>query len=52
MGGKTLLLITATSPAGISHRQQELSEVLGVSLATVNRDLARARDWLKGELKF
>jgi RNA polymerase sigma factor (TIGR02999 family) len=30
--------------------QAELSEFLGVSLATVNRDLAWARDWLKGEL--
>lgn len=30
--------------------QQELSEVLGVSLATVNRDLGWAKDWLKTEL--
>jgi RNA polymerase sigma factor (TIGR02999 family) len=30
--------------------QQELSEVLGVSLATVNRDLSWAKDWLKTEL--
>lgn len=30
--------------------QQELSDVLGVSLATVNRDLSWAKDWLKTEL--
>ena len=30
--------------------QEELSEVLGVSLATVNRDLSWAKDWLSGEL--
>jgi RNA polymerase sigma-70 factor (ECF subfamily) len=30
--------------------QQELSEVLGVSLATVNRDLSGAKDWLRQEL--
>lgn len=30
--------------------QDELSEVLGVSLATVNRDLSWAKDWLSGEL--
>jgi RNA polymerase sigma factor (TIGR02999 family) len=31
-------------------KQEELSEVLGVSLATVNRDLVWAREWLKAEL--
>jgi RNA polymerase sigma factor (TIGR02999 family) len=31
-------------------KQEELSEVLGVSLATVNRDLAWAKEWLKSEL--
>jgi RNA polymerase sigma-70 factor (ECF subfamily) len=30
--------------------QEELSEVLGVSLATVNRDLSAAKDWLSTEL--
>lgn len=30
--------------------QQELSEVLCVSLATVNRDLSGAKDWLREEL--
>lgn len=30
--------------------QDELSKVLGVSLATVNRDLAWAKDWLKTDL--
>jgi RNA polymerase sigma-70 factor (ECF subfamily) len=30
--------------------QQELSEVLGVSLATVNRDLSWAKDWLRADL--
>lgn len=30
--------------------QDELSRVLGVSLATVNRDLAWAKDWLKTDL--
>jgi RNA polymerase sigma factor (TIGR02999 family) len=30
--------------------QQELSEVLGVSLATVNRDLSAAKDWLRRDL--
>ena len=30
--------------------QKELSEVLGVSLATVNRDLAWAKDWLRADL--
>jgi RNA polymerase sigma factor (TIGR02999 family) len=30
--------------------QEELAEVLGVSLATVNRDLTWAKDWLSGEL--
>ncbi len=30
--------------------QEELAEVLGVSLATVNRDLSWAKDWLSGEL--
>jgi RNA polymerase sigma-70 factor (ECF subfamily) len=30
--------------------QNELSEVLGVSLATVNRDLVWAKDWLKADL--
>jgi RNA polymerase sigma factor (TIGR02999 family) len=33
-------------------KQEELSEVLGVSLATVNRDLAWAKDWLKGEMEL
>ncbi|MEX2663554.1 MAG: sigma-70 family RNA polymerase sigma factor [Vicinamibacterales bacterium] len=31
-------------------KQEELSDVLGVSLATVNRDLAWAKAWLKSEL--
>jgi RNA polymerase sigma factor (TIGR02999 family) len=31
--------------------QDELSTVLGVSLATVNRDLAWAKDWLKADLE-
>jgi RNA polymerase sigma factor (TIGR02999 family) len=30
--------------------QQELSEVLGVSLATVNRDLSAAKEWLRRDL--
>ena len=30
--------------------QQELSEVLGVSLATVNRDLSSAKEWLRRDL--
>ena len=30
--------------------QNELSEVPGLSLATVNRDLAWAKDWLKTDL--
>ena len=30
--------------------QSELSEVLGVSLATVNRDLVWAQDWLRADL--
>jgi RNA polymerase sigma-70 factor (ECF subfamily) len=32
--------------------QQELSDVLGVSVATVNRDLSWAKDWLKTELSL
>ncbi len=32
--------------------QDELSAVLGVSLATVNRDLAWARDWLRSDLSL
>jgi RNA polymerase sigma-70 factor (ECF subfamily) len=32
--------------------QQELSDVLGVSLATVNRDLSWAKDWLRAELQL
>jgi RNA polymerase sigma-70 factor, ECF subfamily len=31
--------------------QDELSEVLGVSIATVNRDLAGAMEWLSAELE-
>lgn len=30
--------------------QQELAEVLGVSLATINRDLSAAKEWLRGDL--
>ena len=30
--------------------QQELADALGVSLATVNRDLSWAKDWLKADL--
>jgi RNA polymerase sigma factor (TIGR02999 family) len=30
--------------------QQELSDVLGVSLATVNRDLSAAKEWLRRDL--
>jgi len=30
--------------------QQELSEVLGVSIATVNRDLSAAKEWLRRDL--
>jgi RNA polymerase sigma-70 factor, ECF subfamily len=30
--------------------QEELSEVLGISLATVNRDLMSAKEWLSNEL--
>lgn len=32
--------------------QDELSQVLGVSPATVNRDLAWAKEWLKGALNL
>jgi len=32
--------------------QQELSEVLGVSLATVNRDLSAAKEWLRADLRL
>jgi RNA polymerase sigma factor (TIGR02999 family) len=32
--------------------QQELAEVLGVSLATVNRDLSAAKAWLRSELRL
>lgn len=32
--------------------QQELAEVLGVSIATVNRDLSWAKDWLKSDLRL
>jgi RNA polymerase sigma factor (TIGR02999 family) len=32
--------------------QQELSDVLGVSLATVNRDLSSAKDWLRSDLSL